>query len=81
MARHLGNWSHLEVQAVIKLLCANNVSASAIHSQIVEVCGEDAMRSQVTKWCHSFQSDRQDVKNCNMAGSGQPSSSQYELKK
>ncbi|GFV08413.1 histone-lysine N-methyltransferase SETMAR [Trichonephila clavipes] len=38
---------------------AKNVSASAIHSQIVEVHGEEAIsRQHVAKWCHYFQSDR-----------------------
>ncbi|GFW68664.1 hypothetical protein TNCV_530171 [Trichonephila clavipes] len=50
---------------------AKNVSASDIYSQIVEVTGEEAMRRQhALKWCHSFQSGRQDVENRNMAESG-----------
>ncbi|GFW25701.1 histone-lysine N-methyltransferase SETMAR [Trichonephila clavipes] len=72
MARRLGNWSCSEV----RFLWAKNVSASAIHSQFVKVYGEEAMsRQHLAKWCHSFQSGRQDVENRSMAGSGRPSSS------
>ncbi|GFV27726.1 hypothetical protein TNCV_4169481 [Trichonephila clavipes] len=81
MTRRLGNWSRLEVRVVIRFLCAKNVSAPDIHSQTVEVYGEDAMtRQHVAKWCHSFQSGRQDVENSNMAGSGRSSSSRHEFK-
>ncbi|GFT71180.1 histone-lysine N-methyltransferase SETMAR [Trichonephila clavipes] len=48
--------------------------------QIVEVYGEEAMiRQHAVKWCHFFQSGRQDVENCNMAGNVQPSSSPAEI--
>lgn len=62
MARRLKNWPCLEVQTVIRFLWAKNVSASKIHSQIVEVNGEEAMSRQlVAKWCRSFQSYRKDI--------------------
>ncbi|GFY14099.1 uncharacterized protein TNCV_3612881 [Trichonephila clavipes] len=51
MARLIGNWSRLEVRAVIRFLWANNISASAMSRQHVE------------KLCHSLQSGRQDVEN------------------
>ncbi|GFW40799.1 hypothetical protein TNCV_4368471 [Trichonephila clavipes] len=41
MARRLGNWPRLEMQTVIRILWAKNVSVSDIHSQIVEVYGEE----------------------------------------
>ncbi|GFX14255.1 histone-lysine N-methyltransferase SETMAR [Trichonephila clavipes] len=82
MARRLGNRSLLEVRTVIRFLCAKNVSVSVIHSQIVEIYGEEAISKQhVAKRCHSFQSGRQDIENRNMAGNGWPSSSRHELKK
>ncbi|GFX53941.1 histone-lysine N-methyltransferase SETMAR [Trichonephila clavipes] len=75
MARCLGNWSRLEVRAMIQFLWSKNVSASNIQSQIVEIYGEEAMsRQHIAKWHHSFQSGRQDVENRNMAGNGCPSS-------
>ncbi|GFV32156.1 putative DD41D transposase [Trichonephila clavipes] len=46
MARRLGNRYRLEVRAVIRFLWAKNVSSSDIHSQIVEVYGEEVMRRQ-----------------------------------
>ncbi|GIY04084.1 histone-lysine N-methyltransferase SETMAR [Caerostris darwini] len=80
MARRLENWSRLEVRAEVQFLLAKNVSASPIHSQIVEVYGEEARsRQHVAKWCRSFQSSRQDVENRNMAGSGRASSSTTEI--
>ncbi|GFW40962.1 histone-lysine N-methyltransferase SETMAR [Trichonephila clavipes] len=64
-----GNWSHLEVRAVIRFLGAKNMTAFDIHYQIVEMFGEKAMSTQrVAKWCHSFQSGRQDVESRNMTG-------------
>ncbi|GFX85191.1 hypothetical protein TNCV_1647381 [Trichonephila clavipes] len=82
MARRLGNLSRFEVRAVIRLLWAKNVSTSEILSQIEELFGEEAMsRQHVVKWCHSFQSGRQDVENHNIARSGWQSSSRHELKK
>ncbi|GFW81177.1 hypothetical protein TNCV_4805451 [Trichonephila clavipes] len=61
---------------MIQFLWAMNVSASDIHSQIVEVYGEESISRQlVAKRCHSFQSGRQDVENRNMAGNAWPSSS------
>ncbi|GFY00558.1 histone-lysine N-methyltransferase SETMAR [Trichonephila clavipes] len=75
MARRIGNWSCSEVRAVIRFLRAKNESASAIHSQIMEVYGEEVMsRQHAMKGCHSFQSGRQDVENRNVAGSGRPNS-------
>ncbi|GFV59348.1 histone-lysine N-methyltransferase SETMAR [Trichonephila clavipes] len=80
MARRLRNWSRLEARAVIRSLWANNVSASAVHSQIMEVYGEEAMnRQHVAKWCRSFQSGTQDVENRNMAASSRPSCSPTEI--
>ncbi|GFT87051.1 histone-lysine N-methyltransferase SETMAR [Trichonephila clavipes] len=82
MARHLGNWSCLEARAVSRYLWAKNVPGSDIHSQIVEVYGEEAMsRQRVATRCHSFQSGRHDVENRNMAGSNRPNSLRHELKK
>ncbi|GFV90298.1 histone-lysine N-methyltransferase SETMAR [Trichonephila clavipes] len=76
MVRRLGNWSRLEMRAVIRFLWARNVSTSAIYNQIMEFYGEQTMSRQlVTKWCRSFQSGKKDVGNRNMAGSGRPSSS------
>ncbi|GFU27169.1 hypothetical protein TNCV_775851 [Trichonephila clavipes] len=80
MARFLGNWSRSEARSMIRFLREKNVSPSDIHSQIVKVYGEEAMsRQHEAKWCPSFQSSRQDDGNCNMTGSGRPSSRQ-ELK-
>ncbi|GFV88570.1 hypothetical protein TNCV_1243801 [Trichonephila clavipes] len=56
MARLLGNWSRLEVRAVIGFLWAKNVSASAMS------------RQHVAKLCYSFQSSRQDIESRNMTG-------------
>ncbi|GFT69374.1 histone-lysine N-methyltransferase SETMAR [Trichonephila clavipes] len=82
MARLLGNWPRFERRAVIRFLWAKNVSASDIHIQIVEVYGEKAMsRQHVAKWCLSFQSEKPDVENRNMAGSIRSSFSRHELKK
>ncbi|GIX93649.1 histone-lysine N-methyltransferase SETMAR [Caerostris darwini] len=79
MARRLENWSQLEVRVVIRFLWTRIVSASDIHSQIVEVYSEEAMsRQHVAKWCRSFQSGRQDVENRTMAVSGRASSSKTE---
>ncbi|GIX76816.1 hypothetical protein CEXT_317761 [Caerostris extrusa] len=48
--RCLEIWSSLEVRAVIRFLWAENVSASDIPSQIVEVYSEEAMiRQHVVK--------------------------------
>ncbi|GFX95867.1 transposable element Tc3 transposase [Trichonephila clavipes] len=48
--------------------------------QIGEVYGAEAMnRQHVAKWCHAFESGRQDVENRNMAGSGRSSSSVTEI--
>ncbi|GFV45881.1 HTH_48 domain-containing protein [Trichonephila clavipes] len=81
-AKLLGNWSRLEERVMIQFLWAKNVSSFDIHSQIVKVYGEEAMnRQHVAKWCHSFQSSRQDDENRNMAGSSRPSSLRHELKK
>lgn len=78
-AKRLENWSLLEVRPIIRFLWAKNVSTSEIHGPIVEVYGEEAMRSQhVVKLCCSFQSGRKDVENRNMAGSGRLSSSQQK---
>ncbi|GFU02240.1 histone-lysine N-methyltransferase SETMAR [Trichonephila clavipes] len=67
---------------MIRFLWAKNVSASGIHSQIVEVYGKEAMsRQDVAKWCQPFQSGRQNVENHNMTGRGRPCSSRNELKK
>ncbi|GIY82216.1 histone-lysine N-methyltransferase SETMAR [Caerostris darwini] len=80
MARRSENWSRLEVPAVIRFLWAKNVSASDIHSQIVDVYGEEAMsRQHVAEWCRSFQSGRQDVENRTMAGRDRSSSSMTEI--
>ncbi|GIY95204.1 hypothetical protein CEXT_671791 [Caerostris extrusa] len=49
MARHLENWSRLEVRAAVRFLWADNVSASDIHSQIVKVYGEEAISKHVAK--------------------------------
>ncbi|GFX12826.1 histone-lysine N-methyltransferase SETMAR [Trichonephila clavipes] len=79
MARHLGNWSRLEVRAVIRSLWEKNVSASDIYSQIMEVYGAEAIsRQHEAKWCHYFESGRQDFENRNVAGSCRSSSSRYE---
>ncbi|GFV66555.1 uncharacterized protein TNCV_3894481 [Trichonephila clavipes] len=67
MARFLGNWSRLEVRAVIRFLWAKNVSASAMS------------RQHVAKFCHSFQSGRLDIESRNMTGSGRSSSSMTEI--
>ncbi|GFY27637.1 hypothetical protein TNCV_910881 [Trichonephila clavipes] len=67
MARLFGNWSRLEVPAVIRFLRAKNVSASAMS------------RNDVAKVCHFFQSDRRDVENRNVTGSGWPISSTTEI--
>ncbi|GFV48098.1 histone-lysine N-methyltransferase SETMAR [Trichonephila clavipes] len=68
------------MRAVIRFLWTKNVSASDIHSQIVEVYGEEEMRRQhVAKLCHSFQSSRQDVENHNMVGSSRLRSSTTEI--
>ncbi|GFW14970.1 histone-lysine N-methyltransferase SETMAR [Trichonephila clavipes] len=79
--RRLGNWTCLEVRALNRFLWAKNLSASDIHSQIVDVYGEEAMAtcSEMMSGSHSFQSGRKDVKNRNMAGSGRPSSSTTEI--
>ncbi|GFT25249.1 histone-lysine N-methyltransferase SETMAR [Trichonephila clavipes] len=80
MARGLENWFRLEVRAVTQFLWAKNVSISNIYSQIMEAYGEEAMsRQHAAKWCCSFQSGRQNVKNCNVAGSSRPSSSTTEI--
>ncbi|GFX35145.1 hypothetical protein TNCV_2330851 [Trichonephila clavipes] len=57
------NWSHLEVQAVIRFLGAKNVSASDILYQIVEVYGEEAMsRQHVENGLTAFnQADRMSI--------------------
>ncbi|GFV50745.1 hypothetical protein TNCV_2214061 [Trichonephila clavipes] len=67
MVRLLGNWSRLEVRAVIRFLWAKIVSASAMS------------RQHVAKSCHSFPSGRQVVESRNMTGSGRPSSSTTEI--
>ncbi|GFV78881.1 hypothetical protein TNCV_4079811 [Trichonephila clavipes] len=68
------------MRSMIRFLWVNNVSASDIHSQIVEVYGEEAMsRQHLVKWCRYFQSARQDVNNRNMAGSCRPSSLTTEI--
>ncbi|GFX48062.1 hypothetical protein TNCV_4113971 [Trichonephila clavipes] len=36
-------------------------------------------RQHIANWCHSFQSDRHDVENCNMAGSIRSSSLSAEI--
>ncbi|GFX38060.1 histone-lysine N-methyltransferase SETMAR [Trichonephila clavipes] len=61
------NWSHLEVRAMIRVLWAKNMCASAMS------------RQHETKLRHSFQSGRQDVENHNMTGSGRPSSSTTKI--
>ncbi|GFX71618.1 histone-lysine N-methyltransferase SETMAR [Trichonephila clavipes] len=68
MERLIGNWSRLEVRAVIRFLWAKNVSASVMS------------RKHVAELCHSFQSGRRDVKNRNMTGNGRPNSSMTEIK-
>ncbi|GBO27530.1 hypothetical protein AVEN_225981-1 [Araneus ventricosus] len=66
----LKKWSRLEVRALILFLWTKNVSTSEIHSQIVEVYGEEAIsRQHVAKFCRSFQSDREDVENRNKEAS------------
>ncbi|GFX29871.1 uncharacterized protein TNCV_4750001 [Trichonephila clavipes] len=67
MARLLGNWSRLEMRAVVRFLWAKNVSASVMS------------RQPVVKLCHSFQLGRQDVESISMAGSRRPSSSTTEI--
>ncbi|GFV48961.1 histone-lysine N-methyltransferase SETMAR [Trichonephila clavipes] len=67
MAKFLRNWSRLTVRAVIRFLCAKNVSASAMS------------RQHVAKLCPSFQSGIQNVENQNRSGSGRPSSSTTEI--
>ncbi|GFU69317.1 histone-lysine N-methyltransferase SETMAR [Trichonephila clavipes] len=80
IARRLRDWSRSEARAVIRFLWVKNVSTSTIHSQIAEVYGEEAMLTQnFAKWCHSFQSGGQDVKNSIRVGSGRPSSSTTEI--
>ncbi|GFU04615.1 hypothetical protein TNCV_4377011 [Trichonephila clavipes] len=118
IARHLGNWSRLEIISRVtnegrkvrsryltfrtnestlpitprrsssrdvgtssyRYHTATNVSTSPIHTQIVEVYGEEAMsRQRVAKWCHSFQSGTHGIENPKMAGSGRPSSSKGEI--
>ncbi|GFT98952.1 uncharacterized protein TNCV_3793431 [Trichonephila clavipes] len=59
-----GNWSRLEVRAVIRFLWARNVSASE--------------RRHVVKLCHSFQSGRQEIESPNMTGSSRLGSSSTE---
>ncbi|GBM75478.1 hypothetical protein AVEN_54078-1 [Araneus ventricosus] len=68
----LKKWSRLEVRDLILFLWTNNVSTSEIHSQIVEVYGEEAISRHVAKFCHSFQSGREDVGNRNREASGRP---------
>ncbi|GFV67082.1 uncharacterized protein TNCV_1078621 [Trichonephila clavipes] len=63
MTRLLGNWSCLEMRAVIRFLWAKNVSPSTMSGQ------------HIAKLCHSYQSGRQDVESRNITGSGRPSSS------
>lgn len=80
MARRLEKWSRAEVRAVIRFLWAKNVSVSEIHSQMVEVYGEEAMsRHHVAKWCRCFKADREDVEHHNRAASGRPNSSTTEI--
>ncbi|GFY36359.1 histone-lysine N-methyltransferase SETMAR [Trichonephila clavipes] len=67
MTRLLGKWSRLEMRALIRFLWVKNASTSAMS------------RQHVVKWCHFFQSSRQDVESPNMTGSGQPSSSTTEI--
>ncbi|PRD26724.1 UNVERIFIED_CONTAM: hypothetical protein NCL1_37357 [Trichonephila clavipes] len=56
--KYEGNWSRLEVRAVIRFLWGKNVSESAMS------------RQHVAKLCHSLQSGRQDVESRSMTGSG-----------
>ncbi|GFU50818.1 uncharacterized protein TNCV_2495221 [Trichonephila clavipes] len=67
MARLLGNWSRVEVRAMIRFLWAKNGFTSAMRKQYV------------VKLCQSFQSGRQDVESLIMTGSGRPSSSTTEI--
>ncbi|GFV71732.1 histone-lysine N-methyltransferase SETMAR [Trichonephila clavipes] len=75
MVRRLGNWSRLEVRAMIRFLWAKNVYECDIRCQIVKVYDEKAMnRQHIAKWCHSFESGRQDVENRNMVRKSRSSS-------
>ncbi|GFW63403.1 hypothetical protein TNCV_400691 [Trichonephila clavipes] len=62
----LGNWPR---ERSMRVLCAKNVSASAMS------------RQHVAKLCNSLQSGRCDVKSCNMTGISRTSSSTTEINK
>jgi hypothetical protein len=58
------NRADYEVSSVILFLNAENFRPTEIHSQLVEVCGEDVMnKTNVHKWCRLFNGGRTDAHN------------------
>jgi histone-lysine N-methyltransferase SETMAR len=59
MAARIDSWTTEEVRAVIRFLNAKGVSPSEIHTQLIEVYGENVTsKSNVYQWCRNFNQGR-----------------------
>jgi len=62
MATPLTVWSSDEVRAVIRFLNAKHVSPSNIHTQLVQVYGENVIsKCNVYEWCKKFSKGRDNI--------------------